>query len=90
MTEGLAVLAASWGVVMALSPLLQIRRIFERRSSADFSLSYPGVLLIGFVLWLSYGIALGNAALIVPNAVALTIGLATAVVALRFRVPTGG
>jgi MtN3 and saliva related transmembrane protein len=89
-TDGLAILAASWGVLMALSPVLQIRRILERRSSADFSLSYLGVLLIGFVLWLAYGVALGNVALIIPNAVALTIGLATAVVALRFRAPSAG
>ena len=90
MTDGLAVLAASWGVLMALSPVLQIRRILERRSSDDISLSYLGVLVIGFVLWLAYGIALGNAALIVPNAVALTIGLATAAVAIRFRSPAAG
>jgi uncharacterized protein with PQ loop repeat len=88
MTEGLAVLAASWGVLMALSPVLQIKRMLERRSSADFSLSYLSVLLVGFVVWMAYGIALGNAALIIPNAVALTIGLATAGVALRYRAPT--
>jgi uncharacterized protein with PQ loop repeat len=85
MTDTLAVVAASWGVLMAISPILQIRRILERRSSDDFSLSYLGVLLVGFVLWIGYGLALGNAALIVPNAVALGVGLLTVGVALRFR-----
>lgn len=34
----LAVTAASWAVLMALAPLLQVRRMVQRRSSADVSL----------------------------------------------------
>jgi MtN3 and saliva related transmembrane protein len=89
-TDPLAVAAASWGVLMALAPTLQIRRILERRSSADVSLAYLGVLLVGFVLWIAYGIALGNAALIVPNSVALAVGTLTVLVAIRFRRPGDG
>jgi uncharacterized protein with PQ loop repeat len=70
---------------MAISPMLQIRRMFETRSSADVSLAYLGVLEIGFALWLAYGYALGNWALIVPNLVAFSVGLATILVALRLR-----
>jgi MtN3 and saliva related transmembrane protein len=84
-TDSLAVLAATWGVLMAISPVFQIRRMVVRRSSADVSVSYFAVLLVGFGLWIAYGIALGNAALIVPNFVALVMGLATVAVALRFR-----
>lgn len=89
MSDTLAVLAASWGVVMALSPALQIRRIRERRSSDDVSLAYLGVLLIGFALWIAYGISLGNAALIVPNSVALVVGVVTVIVARHYRTPVG-
>jgi MtN3 and saliva related transmembrane protein len=85
MTDALAVLAAGWGVLMALSPILQIRRILERRSSADVSISYLLVLQIGFLLWMSYGIALSNLAIITPNTVAFLIGLLTLLVTLRFR-----
>jgi uncharacterized protein with PQ loop repeat len=81
----LAVVAASWGVLMAVSPLLQIRRMVVRRSSSDLSLSYIGVLLVGFTLWLAYGISISNFALIVPNLVAFTVGVATVAVALRYR-----
>jgi MtN3 and saliva related transmembrane protein len=87
LTDTLAVLAASWGVLMAASPLLQIRRMLERRSSGDLSVSYLSVLLVGFVLWVAYGTSLGNAAIVIPNAVALVVGLATVLVALRFRDP---
>ena len=85
MTDILAVVAASWGVFMAISPLLQIRRMVQRRSSSDLSLSYLAVLLIGFALWIAYGISLGNPALIIPNGVALAVGIATVLVALRYR-----
>jgi len=53
-TTALAIAAATWGVAMAASPLLQIRRIFQRGSSRDVSLSAYGVLLVGFVLWIAY------------------------------------
>ena len=85
MTDALAVVAASWGVMMALSPILQLRRILERRSSADVSISYLGVLQVGFTVWVAYGLALGNFAIVVPNSVAFLVGAATIAIALRFR-----
>lgn len=85
MSDALGAVAASWGVLMALSPILQIRRMLERRSSADVSIAYLGVLELGFALWIAYGLALGNAALIVPNSVAFVIGAATIGIAVRYR-----
>jgi uncharacterized protein with PQ loop repeat len=85
MADALAPLAASYGVVMALSPLLQIRRMLETRSSGDVSLAYLAVLEVGFGLWIAYGFALGNWALIVPNSVAFLVGLAAVLVAARLR-----
>ena len=87
MTDALGIAAAAWGVLMAISPLLQIRRIFERRSSADVSVAYLAVLQIGFMLWVSYGLALGNFAIVVPNSVAFLVGVATILIALQFRTP---
>jgi MtN3 and saliva related transmembrane protein len=88
-TDALGVMAAAWGVLMALSPSLQIRRILERRSSRDISISYLAVLQVGFTLWVGYGLALGNAAIVVPNSAAFLVGAATIAVALRFRERAG-
>ena len=85
MADALGPLAAGYGVLMAVSPMLQIRRMVETRSSSDISLAYLAVLEFGFALWIAYGIALGNWALIVPNSVAFSVGLATILVALRLR-----
>lgn len=90
MADALAILAASWGVIMALSPALQLRRILERRSSADISIAYLAVLQVGFTLWVAYGIALGNLAIIVPNGVAFLVGAAAIAISLRYRHPGAG
>jgi MtN3 and saliva related transmembrane protein len=85
MTRALAVLAATYGVLMGVSPVLQIRRMIVRRSSSDVSVGYFGILTGGFVLWLLYGLAIGNTPLIVTNIVAVTVGVTTIAVARLYR-----
>ena len=84
-SDALGAVAATWGVLMAVSPLLQIRRMLERRSSADVSIAYLSVLQIGFGLWIAYGIALGSVPLIVPNCVAMMVGFVTIAIAWAYR-----
>ena len=84
-TSVLAVTASSWGVLMGISPVLQIRRMLHERSSREVSLGYYAILLAGFLLWISYGIAARNLVLIIPNTVALLVGLSLIAVALRLR-----
>ena len=87
MVTALAFAAATWGVAMAVSPVLQIRKIVHHRSSHGISLGYMIVLFVGFLLWLSYGIALRNWAMIVPNVIAAIVIVATMVVVARYRRP---
>lgn len=42
---------------MGIVPILQIRRMLRERSARDVSLGYFAVLLIGFLLWITYGLA---------------------------------
>jgi uncharacterized protein with PQ loop repeat len=81
----LAVAASSYGALMGIAPLLQIRRMLRARSSREVSVGYFGILLIGFLLWIGYGAAQGSPALVIPNSVALTVSTAVIVVALRLR-----
>ena len=85
MESTLAFTAAAWAIAMALGPVLQIRRIVDQQSSRGVSIAFFAVLLVGFGLWLAYGIAAGNLALIVPNTVAAIVMAATIGVALRYR-----
>jgi uncharacterized protein with PQ loop repeat len=85
MADALGITAATYGILMAISPLLQIRRMYQTRSSADVSLGYLWVIEVGFGLWIAYGLSLPNLAIVVPNSMALTVGLLTILVARRFR-----
>lgn len=85
MADTLGPIAAAYGVLMAVSPLLQIRRMLQTRSSEDVSIAYLSVIEFGFLLWMAYGVALPNWALIVPNTVAFSVGLVTIGIALRLR-----
>lgn len=85
MASFLGIAAATWGVVMAVAPLLQVRRMVIRRSSDDLSLGYFAVLLPGFALWMGYGWAGADWPLVVPNALALAVGVATVIVGRLLR-----
>jgi MtN3 and saliva related transmembrane protein len=84
-STALGVAAASWAMLMALSPLLQVREIRRRGSSEGVSVGYFGVLEVGFALWVAYGLARGDVPLIVPNIAAFIVTGFTIVTVLSHR-----
>jgi MtN3 and saliva related transmembrane protein len=70
-TTLLGVATTAWGVVMSVAPILQIRRIRSAGTSAGVSRVHLLVLLVGFALWLAYGIAVDLLPLVITNAVSL-------------------
>lgn len=80
-----AISAASWAVLMGVAPLLQVRRMLKRRSSADVSIGYLLILLPGFALWVAYGIASSDIALVIPNIVAFIVATVTVACAVHLR-----
>lgn len=85
MESTLGFVAATWAIAMALGPVFQIRKIIALQSSRGVSIGYFLILLVGFALWLAYGIAASSLVLVVPNAVAAVVIAATIVVAARYR-----
>jgi uncharacterized protein with PQ loop repeat len=79
------VLAGGFGVVMGAGPLLQALHSHRRESASDVSVAFLVVLLCGGTLWLLYGLALGNAAIIVANAVGVSSSAITIGVTVRWR-----
>lgn len=84
-TDILAVFATIAGLAMALSPVLQIRRMRRTRSSRDVSLQYLGLLTLGFVLWIAYGVSIPNWVLVGTNTASFSVMVVTILVALRYR-----
>ncbi len=85
LSTALGIAAATWAVVMALSPVLQIREIVRRRSSDGLSVGYLLVLIVGFALWIAYGGASNDLPLVIPNIVALVVMAITIWIARRYR-----
>ena len=53
----------------------QVARCWRTRHVRDISLSQPVLLVVGMVLWLWYGIELGDLPLIIGNIVSLALNL---------------
>lgn len=81
----LEIVVSTWGVMMAISPGLQIRQMLQTGTSEDVSVGYFGVLTIGFMLWVAYGISIDSWVLYGCNTIATLFGAATIVIALRLR-----
>lgn len=84
-STALGIAAATWALVMALAPILQIREIMRQGSSEGISIGYFAVLIVGFALWVAYGLASGDLPLIIPNCVAFLVMGCTIAVALDKR-----
>ena len=81
----LATCALIAGLLMAMSPFLQVRRMRRTRSSNDVSLLYLSMLSGGFIVWLAYGLSLNNWAMIISNIASLIFMVITIFVALTYR-----
>ena len=71
--EVLALVTTSWGLLMGLAPLLQVRVIVRGREGSGTSLGWVIILLVGFVLWLTYGVATRDLPNIITNAVSVVV-----------------
>jgi MtN3 and saliva related transmembrane protein len=76
--------AGSYGVMMSLAPILQARRMLARRSSSDVSVPYLAVLVVGFVIYLVYGVSINNPVLIITNAVSVIATTITLSIAAHY------
>lgn len=81
----LTALVTVYGVVMALAPGLQIRRMRHERSARGVSIAYAWVLWVGFCIWLAYGIGEGDLPLILANTFNVLVTGVMITVAMRTR-----
>jgi MtN3 and saliva related transmembrane protein len=75
-------LAAACCTTIAFVP--QLVKTWKTRSTADISLGMFLVLVIGIILWLAYGILLGDVPLIVANGITLVLAGIILVFKLRY------
>lgn len=84
-TLGLA--AAGFGLIVAVSPLLQASRIRSRGMSTDVSLPFWIIVSAGSVLWVAYAASITDYYILVPNVVCIMTSVTTLMLARRYRTP---
>lgn len=84
-SDVLGIAAGGWGVAMSLAPIFQIRAIRRAGQSDGVSAAQWSVWIVGFSLWLAYGISIRDWPLIINNIVAVTMGTTTLAVILLYR-----
>jgi len=77
--------ATVYGVLAALSVLLQARQLLARRASCEVSGRFFASYAVGYGIWLLYGLSVGNVPLIVVDTVGLLCGGLTLAVTLSLR-----
>ncbi len=83
--NALALTVSVYGVLMALAPLLQVRRMRRESSARGVSIAYAVVLWIGFCIWLAYGVVEEDVPLILANLVNVIVTGGMVLFALRVR-----
>jgi uncharacterized protein with PQ loop repeat len=84
-TKLLGAAATTYGVLAALTTLLQTRQMLARRASRDVSAGFLASYAGGYAIWLTYGLSAGSLSLIVVDAVGLLCAGLTLAVALSVR-----
>lgn len=87
---GLTIFVTLYGVLGALSSLLQVRRMLFTRSSDDVSVLFLIIYCGGYIVWLVYGLIVVDVALIIVDLVGMAVSLTTLTVALRLRMVEKG
>ena len=71
--HAIAFIGAAAGACTTLAYLPQVIQAWRTRSTHDVSLRMYLLMVTGTVLWLAYGLALGDAPLIAANAVSFVL-----------------
>ena len=84
-TDFFGVLASVMGVAMAIAPLFQVQRVFERGQAGDVSQAFLAVIAAGSSSWCAYGISTGDPFLIIPNSLGVITNVGTLLIVRRYQ-----
>ena len=80
----ITILGSAAVLASTISYLPQVYRTWRTRSTHDISLGMFSVMVCATALWLSYGIVLGDGAIIISNAVGLALSGTILIFKLRY------
>ena len=79
------ILGLAAGTITSITFLPQVIHIWKTRSAKDLSLMMLLLLILGVLLWLTYGILVRDAAIIYTNSMVLAMSLILLYFKMRFK-----
>ncbi len=73
------------GTITSVTFLPQVIRIYKTKSAKDISSAMLGMLIVGVAMWLAYGIAVNDIAIMYTNGMVLFLSLIMLYFKFRFK-----
>jgi MtN3 and saliva related transmembrane protein len=83
--SGIQFLGMLAGTITSITFLPQVIKVWRSRSAKDLSLLMLLLLMTGVSLWLAYGLAIGDAAIIYTNSMVLLMSLVLLFFKLKYK-----
>jgi MtN3 and saliva related transmembrane protein len=83
--SSLQLLGLAAGTITSITFLPQVMHIWKTKSAKDLSLTMLLLLMLGVLMWLTYGILVKDAAIIYTNSMVLIMSIILLVFKLKFK-----
>ena len=79
------ILGLAAGTITSITFLPQVMHIWKTKSAKDLSLAMLLLLMLGVLMWLSYGLIIKDAAIIYTNSMVLIMSIILLVFKIKFK-----
>ena len=83
--QAIQILGLVAGTITSITFLPQVIKIWQTKSAKDLSLMMMLLLMLGVILWLTYGLLVKDAAIIYTNSMVLGMSLVMLFFKLKFK-----
>ena len=83
--QAIQILGLVAGTITSITFLPQVIKIWKTKSAKDLSLMMMLLLMLGVILWLSYGLLVKDAAIIYTNSMVLGMSLVMLFFKLKYK-----
>jgi MtN3 and saliva related transmembrane protein len=83
--SSLQILGLAAGTITSVTFLPQVMHVWKTKSAKDLSLTMLLLLMLGVIMWLTYGILAKDTAIIYTNSMVLIMSIVLLVFKLKFK-----
>jgi MtN3 and saliva related transmembrane protein len=83
--SSLQILGLAAGTITSVTFLPQVMHVWKTKSAKDLSLTMLLLLMLGVIMWLTYGILAKDTAIIYTNSMVLIMSIVLLIFKLKFK-----